>query len=60
MFRQTKHPHIGRSGRRTALAAVGGLIAAVFLTAGAAAAMGATTASCTPGSGPDLAGKHLD
>lgn len=61
MFRQIqiKHPHIGRFGRRTALATAGGLVAAVFLTASTAAAMGATTASCTPGSGPDLAGRHL-
>jgi uncharacterized protein YjbI with pentapeptide repeats len=59
MFRRIKHPRIGRFGRRTALAAVGGLVAAVFLAAGTAVAVGATTASCTPGSGPDLAGRHL-
>jgi hypothetical protein len=59
MFRQIKHPHIGRFRRRTALAIVGGLVAVVLLTAGTAAAMGATTASCTPGSGLNLAGKHL-
>jgi uncharacterized protein YjbI with pentapeptide repeats len=59
MFRRIKHPHTGRFGRRRALAAVSGLVAAVFLTAGTAAAVGATTASCTPGSGPDLAGRHL-
>lgn len=59
MLRQIKHPHTGRFRRRTALATVGSLVAAVFLTASTATAMGATTASCTPGSGPDLAGKHL-
>jgi uncharacterized protein YjbI with pentapeptide repeats len=59
MFRQIKHPRIGRFRRRTALAAVGGLLAAVFLTASSAAATGATAASCTPGSGKDLAGRHL-
>src|SRR3984885_7056056 len=59
MFRRIKHPHIGRFGRRTALAAVGGLVAAVLLAASTAAAAGPTTASCTPGSGPDLAGRHL-
>lgn len=59
MFRRIKHPHIGRFRRRAALAAAGGLVAAVFLTAGTATAVGATTASCTPGSGPDLAGRHL-
>jgi Pentapeptide repeats (8 copies) len=59
MFRRIKHPHIGRFGRRTALAAAGGLVAAVFLTASTAVAAGATTASCTPGSGPNLAGRHL-
>ena len=59
MFRRIKHPHIGRFGRRTALAAVGGLVAAVFLTAGTATAAPAATASCTPGSGPNLAGRHL-
>lgn len=59
MFRQIKHPHTGRFGRRTALAAAGGLVAAVCLTASTAAAAGATAASCTPGSGPDLAGRHL-
>ena len=55
MFRRIKHPHIGRFGRRTALAAVGGLVAAVFLTASTATAASAATASCTPGSGPNLA-----
>ena len=59
MFRQMKHRYIGRFRRRTALVAVGGLVAAAFLTVGTAAAMGATTASCAPGSGPDLAGRHL-
>ncbi len=59
MFRQTRHPRTGRLRRRTALATVGGLVAAVLLTAGTATAMGAATASCTPGSGPKLAGKHL-
>jgi uncharacterized protein YjbI with pentapeptide repeats len=59
MFRQIKHPCIGRFRRRAALATVGGLVAAVLLTASTAVAMGATTASCTPGSGPDLAGRHL-
>jgi uncharacterized protein YjbI with pentapeptide repeats len=59
MFRHIKHPRIGRFSRRTALATVGGLLAAVFLTASTAAATGATTTSCTPGSGPNLAGRHL-
>lgn len=59
MFRRVKHPHTGRFGRRTALAAAGGLVAAVFLAASTAVAAGATTASCRPGSGPDLAGRHL-
>jgi uncharacterized protein YjbI with pentapeptide repeats len=59
MFKQIKHPRIGRFRRRTALATVGGLLAAVFLTASTSTAMGATAASCTPGSGPNLAGKHL-
>src|SRR5579862_998692 len=59
MFRRIKHPHIGRFGRRTALAAAGGLVAAVFLTGSTAVAVGAATASCTPGSGPNLAGRHL-
>jgi uncharacterized protein YjbI with pentapeptide repeats len=59
MFRQIKHPRMGRSGRRAALATVGGLVAAVFLTAGTATAAGAATASCAPGSGPNLAGRHL-
>jgi uncharacterized protein YjbI with pentapeptide repeats len=59
MFRQIKHPHIGRFRPRTALATVGGLVAAVFLTASTAGAVGVTTASCTPGSGPNLAGRHL-
>ena len=59
MLRQIKHPRIGRFRRRAALATVGSLVAAVFLTASTATAMGAATATCTPGSGPDLAGKHL-
>ena len=59
MFRQVKHPRVGRFRRGTALAAAGGLVAAVLLTAGTAAATGAAAASCTPGSGPDLAGRHL-
>jgi uncharacterized protein YjbI with pentapeptide repeats len=59
MFRQIKQPHVGRFRRRAALATVGGMVAAVFLTASTATAMGAATASCTPGSGPDLAGRHL-
>jgi uncharacterized protein YjbI with pentapeptide repeats len=59
MLRQIKHPRIGRFRRRTALATVGALVAAVFLTASSAAATGATSANCTPGSGPNLAGRHL-
>ena len=59
MPRQIKPPYTGRFGRRAALAAVGGLVAALFLTASTAVAAGATTASCTPGSGPDLAGRQL-
>jgi len=59
MFRQVKHPRIGWLRRGTALAAASGLVAAVLQTASTAAATGAAAASCTPGSGPDLAGRHL-